>query len=318
MVFPLTIVPISTKADTVNCYTIEEVNQHHNEVRALLSRRSFLRMAQYTALNSESTARSSSSLNAQIEQIDKQLESLGVQQGSLSELGFSTQSRSVEIPETDYEKWYLETYNYVQYNGILYSVSVLTAESNDFNSVLYDSNVKVLYAAPGVAAGTADFLRILVTASSGIVGTIGGSVYDAVCTTISNLSSSTVIENVSATYNWQCDTLMHFAYVKRMDSSLNPELSYVYNEVNIIVKGTINNASFDATGLNKLKFEDYNASGEGIMSENANNLSNAIDSYLNYNQIMHSFVSHVSITGVGGKSVATHYVCKETYPSMIY
>ena len=54
------------------------------------------------------------------------------------------------------------------------------------------------------------------------------------------------------------------------------------------------------------------------MNTDADELDNAIDSFLNYYQVMHSFVNYVTITGIGNKSVIKNYVCQEVYPGMIY
>lgn len=303
--------------DIDECLTVEEMNEKHNEVRSLISQRSICRLEQYR-LRGAGTAVVANSNKTTIDEIDKRLEELGVQKGTLSDLGFTANARGVEVPEATNEDWYLETYNGVIYHGIRYEVSVLTAQSKNTRSVLFDSKSSSLAAAPGIGAGTADYLRILVTAASGTVGTIAGSIYDAVCTTMSNISTTTVVENVSSDYDWQCDTMMHYVYVKRADSGFDPQLSYVYNEVNTLVHGSIVNVVFRNGASNTLGYIYYDRASYGVMNANANNLQNAVDSFLNYNMVMHSFVIYVTITGVGNKTVARNYVCQEVYPGLLY
>ena len=216
------------------------------------------------------------------------------------------------------ERWELEEYENVLYNGESYDLYVLTAQSKNHNSELYDHNAKIIHAAPGIAAGTANYMRIAVTAGSGIVGTIAGTIYDAVSTLISNLSRSTIIEDISATYSWQCDTIMHFVYLKPSSYSGEPILQYVYNEVNSNAVGVTENVTFNSTSYNDLGYKIYEARKLGVMDDNANDLGNAIDSYVTYHQLMHMFVEYVDIEGIGNKKVIRNYVCQYTMPGMIY
>lgn len=318
MTLSLSIPAFASENASRDYISIEDLNRYHNEVRTLQSQRSLLQMAQYENANTGIATASLAAANAQLEEIDAKLNTLGVRKVSLSELSFVAKSRSIEVPEADNERWELEEYTNVIYNGARYDVSVLTAQSKNTASMLYDSDAKILHAAPGVAAGTAHYLRIIATAASGTFGTVAGTIYDAISTTVSNLTSSTIIENVSATYNWQCDTLMHFVYVKRSSFTGDPSLSYVYNEVNTSAVGVTNNVRFNSTSHNDLNYNVYQQRQRNTMNTGASSLNNAIDSFLNYSQIMHSFVNYVTITGVGNKTVIKHYVCREVYPGMIY
>ena len=317
MVFSFSIPAFASEIAKNDYITVEELNAYHNEVRTLQSQRSLLQMEQYEITNNGISTASLATQNAKLKEVDEKLEKLGVREVSLSELSFVTKSRSIEVPEPGNERWELEEYTNVLYNGDKYDVSVLTAQSTNANSMLYDADAKILHASPGIEAGTANYLRIVVTATSGTVGTIAGTIYDAVVTTISNLKKSTVIENVSATYNWQCDTLMHFVYVKRSDAPGDPILSYVYNEVNTSAVGVTNDVQFNSTSHNDLNYKIYTRRQSGIINTGADKLTNAIDSHLNYHQVMHSFVQYVAITGIGNKNVIKNYVCQELYPGMI-
>lgn len=218
------------------------------------------------------------------------------------------------------ETWFEVVHDSVYSDWVRYEVTVLTAQSANSNSVLYDTSSKSIHAAPGLAAGTADYLRIFGTAVSGVVGTIIGSCYDALCTTFNNLSTSTIIQNVSATYNWQCDTLMHYVYVRPYGSNADPLLCYVYNEVNALVLGVTNTVKFNNTQYNELGFCVYEKQSRGIMdySASTNAFGNAIDCYLTYTGVKHSFVIYVTITGAENQSVARNYVCQEVYPGLLY
>lgn len=318
MVFSLSIPALASESARNDYMTIDALNHYHNEVRALQSQRSMLQMEKYEQAHNEISTASLIGADAKLEEIDAKLEELGVHKVSLSELSFVAKTRGIEVPEPANERWDLEEYKNVLYNGVRYNVSVLTAQSNSTTSRLYDSDAKVLHAAPGIAAGTANYLRIAATAASGTVGTVFGTIYDAIVTTIGNLTRSTVIEDVSATYDWQCDTIMHFVYVKRSDSAGDPNLCYVYNEVNTSAVGVTRDVKFNSTEHNDLNYKIYKKSQSGVMNTDASNLSNAIDSFLNYYQVMHSFVNYVTITGIGNKSVIKNYVCQEIYPGMIY
>lgn len=317
MVFSLSIPAFANEIQTADYMTLDELNERHNAVRELQSQRSILQMEQYKETDVAIATASIDNNESKIAEISNQLEELGVREVALSELSFVTKSRSIEVPEATNESWELEEYTNILYRGTRYDVYVLTAQSKNINSMLFNKNVKILAAAPGIAAGTADYVRIIATAVSGTIGTVAGSIYDALITTISNLSKSTIIENVSATYQWQCDTIMHFVYVKQTGSSSEPRLCYAYNEASTLVKCTTDNITFNTGTPNILGFEDYSARQSGIMNGNANNLNNAIDSFINYSQIMHSFVCYVTISGVGNKSIVKQPICQEVYPSMI-
>ena len=301
--------------------TVQEVQSYFQTINELYNQRSFLRMEKYRNMNNIAVV-SSTSIDEKIEEIDLKLKELGVRKIASSELTERQAMNSIRAIEGSNETWTEVVHDSVYSDWVRYEVTVLTAESANVNSVLYDSASKTIYAAPGVAAETADYLRIYGTAASGIVGTVFGTIYDAVNTTISNLSTSTIIENVSATYNWQCDTLMHYLYVKPYGSTSEPTLCYVYNEVNTLVLGVTNSVRFNSTEYNgeKLNFDVYEKRSKGIMDYSAatNGLGNAINCYLNYTGVKHSFVVYVTISGAGNKSVAKNYVCQEVYPGLLY
>lgn len=98
--------------------------------------------------------------------------------------------------------------------------------------------------------------------------------------------------------------------LKRSSFTGDPILSYVYNEVNTSAVGVTNNVRFNSSH-NDLDYNVYQQRQRNTMNTGASSLNNAIDSFLNYSQIMYSFVNYVTITGVGNKTVIKHYVCRE-------
>ena len=308
--------PVVTAIDDTSM-TVEEMNNIHNEVRALLRERSFYHMYNNSLGDAELSTRTTSHENV-TENIDARLAELGVRQGTLAELGFADHSRSVDVPDTSNENWYLETYIGVIYHGVRYEVSVLTAQASNKKSDLYDSGSKTLHAAPGVAACVADYIRILATAASGTIGSVIGTIYDAVSATVKNFKTSTVIEDVTAAYIWHGDTIMHYAYVKRADSDFEPRHTYTYNEANAFVSGTTIKISFNDGTPNNLTFSPYEDSYESVVYSDANNLQNAVDCFLNYPNVAYAFVDCMDILGVGGKRIAKYYTNQEVYPSWLY
>lgn len=306
-----------------NYMTIDELNNYHNEIRTLQSLRSALQIARYETADNKINKQSFTSIDTLLNEIDEKLKDLGVKEVLPTELSFVTKdmsntNNSIDLPVTMNERWELEEYENVLYNGESYDLYVLTAQSKNQNSELLDHNAKIIHAAPGIAAGTANYMRIAVTAGSGIVGTIAGTIYDAVSTILTSLSRITVIEDISATYSWLCDTIMHFVYLKPSGYSGEPILQYVYNEVNSSAVGVTASITFNSETYNNLGFKINDAQMLGVMEDNANDLGNAIDSYVTYHQLMHMFVEYVDIEGIGNKKVIRNYVCQYTMPGMIY
>lgn len=295
-----------------NYLTIDEINEKHNEVRELINQISALKMKD--SRNDNNSIMYSSSTKREIEEIEKELALLGVEKISISEIDNSISMRSVEIPESTNENWYKEEYNYST-GGSPYTLTIITGQAKNKNSVLWDEGMNVkLTAAPGIAAGTADYIRIAATAATGTIGSIFGTIYDVLSTTISNLTTSTIIQNVESTYRYQCDTVMHYVYVKPINSSLTPRLCYIYNEVNVYALGVVDNVKFNSTTHNSLGTTQYELEDYGLMRSGASNMSNAVNSYNNTATYQTRFVTTVKFSGVGNKTVKTIYVCTDTSP----
>lgn len=173
----ISIMPINVLASAVICedgMTIEEVNQDFNRIRELYLQRRLLRREKYVA-TTEECAISTGSIDNKIYLIDEQLEQLGV--CAVTEAG-SNNSREISMTASTEgnEIWSEKTYSSVYSEGVRYEVKILTAESANSNSVLYDSSSKTIHAAPGIGAGTADYFRIFGMASSGVVGTVASTI----------------------------------------------------------------------------------------------------------------------------------------------
>lgn len=316
-VFPMSAVATEIAGSSFD--NIDEVQLFVESVGELYAERSFLRMKKNSISSRDAAVMSIDTIDEKIKEVDQKLEALGVR-FTVSPETLEKQNSSIRSGLS--ETWSEVVKDSVYSQGVRYELTILTAESADTSSILYNSSSKTIHAAPGLAAGTADYARIYGTAMSGVVGTVFGTIYDAVNTTLSNLSTSTVIENVSATYNWQCDTLMHYIYVKRYGTNEQPLLCYAYNEVNTLVLGVTANVKFGQTDYpgNKLNYDVYELRSRRIRDDSArtNSLGNAINCYLNYSGVKHSFVSSVTIMGAGGNRVIKEYVCQEPYPGLVY
>lgn len=244
MAFSMNITTVLADSISTEIITLEEFDLNHDKVRELQNQLSHLQMLKYEQENTGIVEIPIEKIEAQIKIIEDKLIELGVREVSICDLDFVALPEGVTVPSTTNERWSLEE-STVTYDGVKYKISVLTAQSKKKASTLFDNGAKVLHAAPGLKASVADYIRIAATAASGTVGTVVGSIYDAISSTISNLSKSTVIEDIEASYTWQCDTIMHFVYVKKASASGNPKLCYVYNEVNTNVVGVTDNVQFN-------------------------------------------------------------------------
>ncbi len=284
--------------------TVDEMDRRYDRIAELQSQRSILLMEEYAKRETGKSELCSNASNyEQIARINSELMQLGVQQIQPSVSTQSYNTNDIEIPNTPNERWELKEFH-VTYENHLYDVYVLSATSKNENSKLFSRGTKVIRSkALGVAAGTADYIRMVLAAASGTVGSYAETIYDLLKLTINNLQKDTIINDVESTYSWQCDTLMHYVFVKLAGTTQTPLHSYTYNEINVLVNGTLSKINFENSGLDKLGFENKEYSLERIMVTRENNLSNAVDCYLHYG-FMHSMVQSVTITGVAGEKVA--------------
>ena len=305
--------------NTSECISIEEMNKRHKEACDLLDELRTLQLNKNRQIK-DGVVVASANDDTKMQEIKEKLLSLGVREISQEELGVSSMARGVTIPTSPNESWFLAEY-ITTYQGIQYQVSDLIAQPYSDTSKLIEIGSGSLYTASGLMAGSANYLEIVVTSAVGALGTIGSvasTIYEVLKASISNLQTTTIIQNIDAVYMWQCETKMHFVYVKRIDSSAEPRLCYVYNDATVNVTGMTNSIQYNSTSQNNLGITVNNNAIDEIMNPGANNLVNAIDSFLNYSQIMHSFVDYVTIKGIDGKVLTKSYLCNDTMPGLIY
>ena len=152
---------------TSECISIEEMNRRHNEACELLNEIKTLQLNKSRQMN-EGIATASIDDDIRLEEIRNELIDLGVREVSYEELGISSMARSVTIPSTQNESWYIAEY-ITAFQGIQYQVIDLIAQASWEESKLMEIGNGVTHTATGLVAGSSNYFEIAVV--SAILGT---------------------------------------------------------------------------------------------------------------------------------------------------
>lgn len=287
--------------------SIEEAEKRDSQIRALMSERLQLRLREMMNQdNSDANilyGLNSGTSSKRIHSIDEELKSFGVVflQPDAVQSVLPMHKSMLAARNGNINTWTTWTQKVRFSNGKYYEVTTLCAEPNCKESALMESGVKIIHAAPGIAAGTCSFIRIALMASTGTAGTIASTVYDVFSTISKCVSKSTVVDNADATYNYQFATTMYYRSVKEASTNQEPQLSYVNNKADTLVQVTTDNISFGQgnfkLGLSTKTYE------KSYTVDTGSQLQNAIDSFLNCYLVMHSFLAPIELKGVDGAKV---------------
>ena len=181
----------------------------------------------------------------QINQIDKQLESLGVEEITMDEVsqkvGKSVMPR-YSVSSTSTTKWTSRRI-VVAYNNRQFELQIIEGVPIAQNSPLRKDYQQVQYSKAGFVAGAVDAIKVVGASALGFapeIGTIlsvGITAYDAFNAFISNLTTSTIIENVEGAAVVSFTSHMKYIFVKSNGSADagNQVLCYVGNMVDYLV-----------------------------------------------------------------------------------
>ncbi len=261
-----------------------------------------------------------------LEEIDKQLEKLGTYKLSSSETLqlFNTLEQNensatpyVVKPVSDTVTWFTSRTDYT-YNGTTYEIQTLTAQPNGNNSNLALTGAKVIESNIDLVAGATNVLEVI---GSTIAGTIPNAtkvltIYDLLSAFCSGLSTTTVIENITASYTYSHTTTMRFKYVKIKGQSDNLQrLSHISSSA--ITKVTTVTPEIKVE--NGIGVPDNATKTETVYSTPSgyNSNSNAAKGYVN-SRTYTSFTDKIDIIGVNDKRVYIYYPIQPQSPAQVY
>ena len=250
-----------------------------------------------------------STLDSQIAEIDKQLNSLGVQEVSANDLNsyiYSDVQPMIEKPENGLYKWFTWT-DTIPYDGTDYEVQTLCAQPNGKDCALYCADDLDMHNSGGVKAGAlAAFGVVALEAASQIpLIDIILSFYD-----ISEefyeegLKSSTLVENVEASYTWNYSAQTIFRYVRRAGTTDRQNLTFIYNTATgeqtvVRVEAEFGNEVHTANNVRTIHEDN-------IMTEGADDINNAIRAYIHSYAPTNAYLKHINVYGLN-ESVATTF-----------
>lgn len=180
-----------------------------------------------------------------INQIDKQLEFLGVEEITMDEVNQKVGQRVMprySVSSTSTTKW-TSRRMVVVYTNKQYELQIIEGVPIAQNSPLRNDYTHVQYSKEGFVAGAVDAIKVVGVSALGFapeIGTVlsvGITAYDAFNAFIDNLTTSTIIENVEGTAVVSFTSHMKYVFVKSNGSTDagNQVLCYVGNMVDYLV-----------------------------------------------------------------------------------
>lgn len=251
-----------------------------------------------------------------IEEIDGQLASLGVEELTPDEVtqrfgSALSASQYVNKPASSNVTWMSSRQNYT-YGGATYEIQTLIAQPKTdptITSVLKKAgtNVRTIKSS-AQQRGWSNLIKTTATTGVGTVPVIGSivSIYDAVASSIAGFSTSTTIENMSATYSYLHTTTVSFKFVKKVNQSDSHQyLSFISTngatEISYYIPRFVHSGgSVIPQGIHGTKFSK-------MTPNNYNSNLAAVQAYNSVTGQTASYVSKVVVTGIEGKNVITFY-----------
>lgn len=227
----------------------------------------------------------------QINQIDKQLETLGVEEITMDEVrqkvGQSAMPR-YSVSSTSTTKW-TSRRMVVAYANRQFEFQIIEGVPISQSSPLREDYTNVQYEKAGFVAGAVDAIKVVGVSALGAlpeIGTVlsvGITVFDAFTAFISNLTSSTIIENVEGTAVVSFTSHVKYIFVKPNGSADagNQVLCYAGN----MVKYRVTTVSVVDSLINGVSTPAHNIEAWGedsSMSKDYSDYSVPARNYYNY------------------------------------
>ena len=261
----------------------------------------------------------------EVEELDRQLEELGVEHLTSEEVyerfgGDEAVVPYVNKPDMDNVKWTLSKTT-SKYNGIIYEIQTLIAQPNHKNSGLRIYGGKVILANGDMAAGVAEAIKVVASAAVGFINKEAGiilTVYDTIKAVITKASKTMMISSAHIVYSYAFSETASFKYVKiKGRPDIEQQLTYIstkgtlaagYQYTDLVCK---NNFAMPNIIQGKIKTMTYIPRGY-------NDTKNAVIAYGNPYPRTEACIDVVNIIGVGRNRVIEIHPIRPQFPAHVF
>lgn len=259
----------------------------------------------------------------EVDSLDQQLESLGVEKLTAAEVderfgSINGATPYVSKPASTNVTWLSSRTNYT-YKGVTYEIQTLTAQPNQNNSNLKNSGSRSIASSYKWKVGSMNALSVV---GSSLAGEIPGaslalSVYDTISDFVSGISKTTEISSAEIVYSYAHITTASFKYVKiKGQSDDYQNLTYISTKGTTAVGYQYPTFTYSGGSVKPNVIQGNRTITSTPSGYNSN--VNAVKAYSDPYAARRSYVGSVKITGLESKSVSSIYpVCPE-FPAHIY
>lgn len=225
----------------------------------------------------------------------------------------------VEPPDTGVNTWMTYRSIYTS-NGVSHNIQRLVAQPKLSNSPLANTGSRIITYGVNWAAGTEN---LIVSTAESLAGNIPGaslvlSVYDAIRSFISGLSTTTEVSAPNITYTWSNVTTATFIYV-RLDTESDDaqQLSSISTKTVTAVGYDIPKFNYKAVNGSWVLFPDIIQGKRTIYATPSRyaNIADAVDAYNGlYPCPVQNEVYNIKISGPESKNVEVTWPCNPNSP----
>ena len=220
-----------------------------------------------------------------------------------------------EITVSDSGATFETIYGSYTSSGVTYQTMRIYATPST-GSNLYKSGVTTKKNSSSAAANVMKFISISSSAAAGIYSDSLGvvlTVYSALKSLVSQLSATTTITNISASYTWAVAETCVFIYIKNSSGSWS--LSAQYSKASASVTAVVPTLEYGSDGaIADTLTKKYTGS---ITPNNYNSMSKAVSAFINGGIYSSARINKIIIKGISGKTVKSVSLLNPYYPASI-
>lgn len=316
----LAVLPANVLATENDYMTMDEAQERDNMICSLLRELDSLQ----DATSNAATLYRDVSASTRIYEIKSKLDELGVEivspttNSNINTRAIYTENLPTLSSLSANQTWAMWTSESVLYtNGTRYDVTTVRAIPKTTSSVLYQRNVYTQHASPMLEATYCYFVEQVITSKiPTAVKEYAATVAEVVDLVEEGMATSTIIKDVTATYDYTCNTYYFFRYVTPSGSSDAATLCYVDNAAdidNIATPESLNGNSITAIKKSQHILQ-YDTTG-------TNTIQNMIQAYINKQstgKITYSLLDKAIIRGIDKIDIQTLQIFEAETPYSLY
>ncbi len=255
--------------------------------------------------------------NEEVERLTNELHSTGMGTISLDELNQLTGENKSDSKIAARSGATFETvYSTYTHNGITYDIMRIYATPTT-SSNLYYSGVTALKNSSSATANSMKFISIVAQATAGLASDSLGAiqtVYGALRSSISALSSTSTINNISSSYTWNAAETCVFVYVKSTVTG-NWVMGAQYSKASSTVTTVTPTLEYDSNGaITSAITKTYSGTATPTYY---NNTYKAVSEYLGAGLYDLARVNKIVVKGIQGKKIKTINLLNPDTPGTI-